>query len=161
MDKKRLAILLITLFIGLSVVQANELFPEYIDTVNNTRLLRCSQAELKAFRLIHVSNTALYLDDCKKVPRIFSAGPKYLRFLYEKSIPAKAFKDTSKEYLKINLGEQYAGWQAEFDAFNRHYQDIKQGDYYDLVYDRKTGLKLQLNSKLLATLNDPAQRHCV
>ncbi len=157
MDKKWLARLLITLLTGLSVAQADELFPEYIDTVNNTRLLRCSQAELKAFRLIHVGNAALYLDDCKKVSRIFSAGPKHLRFLYEKAIPAKAFKDASEEYLKINLGQQYADWQAEFDAFNSHYQDVKEGDYYDLVYDPKTGLKLQLNGKPLATLNDPAQ----
>ena len=72
MDKKWLARLLITLVTTLPVVQADELFPDYIDT-GNARLSRCSRAELKAFRLIHVGNAALYLDDCKKLggcPRI-------------------------------------------------------------------------------------------
>jgi hypothetical protein len=156
MDKKWLARLLITLITTLPVVQADELFPEYIDT-GNARLSRCSRAELKAFRLIHVGNAALYLDDCKKIGNIFSVAPKHLRFLYEKAIPAKAFKEASEEYLKINLGQKYITWQPAFDKFNSHYQDIKEGDYYDLVYDPKTGLQLNLNSKPLASLNDPTQ----
>ncbi|MEQ1545707.1 hypothetical protein [Methyloglobulus sp.] len=31
--------------------------------------------------------------------------PKQLRFAYEKAIPAKAFREASEEYLKINLGQ--------------------------------------------------------
>jgi hypothetical protein len=158
MDKKWLTRLLINLVTTLPVVQAEELFPDYIDTGNgNSRLSRCSRAELKAFRLIHVGNAALYLDDCKKIGTIFSADPKHLRFLYEKDIPAKAFKEASEEYLKINLGPKYTAWQSAFDKFNSHYQDIKEGDYYDLIYDPKTGLQLNLNNKPLAALNDPEQ----
>jgi len=158
MDKKWLARLLISLVTTLPVVQAEELFPDYIDTGNgNSRLSRCSRAELKAFRLIHVGNAALYLDDCKKIGTIFSADPKNLRFFYDKAIPAKAFKDASEEYLKINLGPKYVEWQPAFDKFNSHYQDIKAGDYYDLIYDPKIGLQLNLNNKPLAALNDPAQ----
>jgi len=138
------------------VAQAEELFPDYIDT-QNARLSRCSRGELKAFRLIYVGNAALYLDDCKKIGNIFSADPKHLRFLYEKAIPAKAFKEASEEYLKINLGPKYTAWRPAFDKFNSYYQDIKEGDYYDLIYDPKTGLQLNLNNKPLAALNDPAQ----
>ena len=156
MDKKWLARLLITLASALPVVQAEELFPDYIDS-RNARLSRCSRAELKAFRLIYVGNAALYLDDCKKMGNIFSPNPKHLRFLYEKAIPAKAFKEASEEYLKINLGPKYTDWQPAFDKFNSNYQDIKEGDYYDLIYDPKTGLQLNLNNKPLAALNDPAQ----
>ena len=156
MDKKWLARLLITLATTLPVVQAEELFPDYIES-RNARLSRCSRAELKAFRLIHVGNAALYLDDCKKMGTIFSPNPKHLRFLYDKAIPAKAFKEASEEYLKINLGPKYSAWQPAFDKFNSYYQDIKEGDYYDLVYDPKTGLQLNLNNKPLAALNDPAQ----
>jgi hypothetical protein len=156
MDKKWLARLLITLATALPVVQAEELFPDYIDS-RNTRLSLCSRAELKAFRLIHVGNAALYLDDCKKMGTIFSPNPKHLRFLYEKDIPAKAFKEASEEYLKINLGRKYTAWRPAFDKFNSYYQDIKAGDYYDLIYDPKTGLQLNLNNKPLAALNEPAQ----
>jgi gamma-glutamylcyclotransferase (GGCT)/AIG2-like uncharacterized protein YtfP len=156
MDKKWLARLLITLVATLPVVQAEELFPDYIDT-RNARLSLCSRAELKAFRLIHVGNAALYLDDCRKIGNIFSTDPKHLRFLYEKAIPAKAFKEASEEYLKINLGQNYTAWRPAYDKFNSHYQDIKEGDYYDLIYDPETGLRLNLNNKPLAVLNDPAQ----
>ena len=155
MDKKWFARLLITLATALPVVQAEELIPDYIDSLN-ARLSRCSRAELKAFRLIHVGNAALYLDDCKKMGAIFSPNPKHLRFLYEKAIPAKAFKEASEEYLKINLGKKYTAWQPAFDKFNSYYQDIKEGDYY-LIYDPKTGLQLNLNNKPLASLLDPAQ----
>jgi len=156
MAKKWRARLLITIASVLPVVQAEALFPDTIDS-RNARLFRCSRAELKAFRLIHVGNAALYLDDCKQMGTIFSAYPKHLRFLYEKAIPAKAFKEASEEYLKINLGQKYTAWRPAFDNFNSHYQDIKPGDYYDLIYDPKTGLQLNLNNKPLAALTDPAQ----
>lgn len=157
MNKKWFEQLLKVLLIGLllltSVAQSEVLFPAQI---NNTKiqLKLCSQAELKAFRLIHVGNAALYLEDCKKITNIFSLTPKRLRFLYEKSIPAKAFQEASNEYLKINLGQKFNQWQVSFDQFNSNYQDIKTGDYYDLIFDPLTGLLLQLNGKDLATIKD-------
>ena len=156
MDKNWLTRILIILVTMLPIVHAEELFPNYIDT-NNVRLSRCSKAELKVFRLIHVGNAALYMDDCKKIDVIFYNNFKLLRFFYDKSIPAKAFKDTSEEYLKINLGPRYFAWKTVFDKFNSYYQDIKEGDYYDLIYDPKTGLQLNLNNKQLTALNDPLQ----
>ena len=156
MDKKWLARLLITFASTLPVVQAEELFPDYTDS-RNARLFLCSRAELKAFRLIHVGNAALYLDDCKKMDAIFSADPKQLRFLYNKDIPGKAFKEASEEYLKINLGPRYFAWKTTYNNFNSYYQDIKKGDYYDLIYDPKTGLQLSLNNKPLTDLNDHHQ----
>ena len=95
MDKKWLARLLITLVTTLPVVQAEELFPDYIDT-GNARLSRCSRAELKAFRLIHVGNAALYLDDCKKIGNIFSADPKHLRFFMKRPSRQRHLKKPPK-----------------------------------------------------------------
>ena len=157
MDKKwfkqLLKILLTSFFLLALVAQSEELFPAH---VNNSKpeLKLCSQAELKAFRLIHVGSAALYLEDCNKISDIFSSTPKQLRFFYDTSIPAKAFREASHEYLKINLGEKYSQWKTSFDQFNNNYQDIKAGDYYDLIYDPLTGLLLQLNGKDLATIQD-------
>jgi Chalcone isomerase-like len=156
MDKKRLTRLLIIVF-GLPLVaQAEELFPPFVKT-SEAKLLHCSHAELKAFRLIHVGNAALYLEDCKTTGDIFSKTPKQLRFAYEKAIPAKAFREASEEYLKINLGQKFTEWEKPFKNFNANYRDVKEGDYYDLVYATKTGLQLFLNNKLLGTLKDSAQ----
>ena len=113
MDKKWFARLLTLFITALPVVQAEELFPDYIDS-RNVRLSRCSRAELKAFRLIHVGNAALYLDDCKKIGNIFSADPKHLRFLSVKVIPAKAFKQASEAYPKITPQKKYLVWESAF-----------------------------------------------
>ena len=146
------------LFVGFlvltSVGQSEERFPAHVNN-SKIQLKLCSQAELKAFRLIHVGNAALYLEDCNKLSDIFSITPKRLRFLYEKSIPAKAFREASYKYLKINLGQKFSQWKISFDQFNSNYQDINAGDYYDLIYDPLTGLLLQLNGKDLATIQDP------
>jgi Chalcone isomerase-like len=156
MDKKWITKLLIIVFSLPLVARAEELFPSTIQTPE-AKLLHCSSAELKAFRLIHVGNAGLYLEDCKTIDDIFAKTPKQLRFAYEKAIPAKAFREASEEYLKINLGQKYTEWQQAFKGFNSNYRDVKEGDYYDLTFDTKTGLKLFLNKKLLGTLKDPQQ----
>lgn len=157
MDKKRFRKLLNGLTFGvaafLSAVQAEQRFPGLM-THSKTELKLCSQAELKAFRLIHVGDAALYVEDCNSVTNIFSARPKLLRFLYDTSIPAKAFREASNEYLKINLGQKFDGWKNYFDQFNSNYRDIKPGDYYDLIYDPTAGLRLELNGKELAAIAD-------
>ena len=158
MDKKWFVQLMKGLVIGFfvltSVGKSEELFPAHVNN-SKIQLKLCSQAELKAFRLIHVGNAALYLEDCNKISDIFSITPKRLRFLYDTTIPAKAFREASYEYLKINLGHKFSQWKISFDQFNNNYQDIKAGDYYDLIYDPLTGLLLQLNGKDLATIQDP------
>jgi len=158
MDKKWFKQLLKGLLISFfllttSVGQSEERFPKQVND-SKTQLKLCSQAELKAFRLVHVGNAALYLEDCKKVSDIFSITPKRLRFLYDTTIPAKAFREASYEYLKINLGQKFSQWKSSFVQFNSNYQDIKAGDYYDLIYEPLTGLLLQLNGKDLAILKD-------
>ena len=72
MDKKWFARLLIGVA-GLSsvAVTAGEMFPPTIQTLA-AKLVHCSRAELKAFRLIHVGNAALYLEDCQAINNIFT-----------------------------------------------------------------------------------------
>ena len=75
MDKKQrkplLKGVLSSLFLLTSVGWSEERFPNQIND-SNTPLKLCSQAELKAFKLIHVGNAGLYLEDCKKVLDVFS-----------------------------------------------------------------------------------------
>ncbi len=158
MDKKQrkqlLKGLLSSLFLFTSVGWSEERFPNQIND-SKTPLKLCSQAELKAFKLIHVGNAGLYLEDCNQVLDVFSLTPKRLRFLYDTSIPAKAFREASVEYLEINLGEKFNQWKTTFEQFNNQYQDVKAGDIYDLIYDPLKGLLLQLNGQDLGTLQDP------
>jgi hypothetical protein len=153
MNKKCFVELVIGFFVLISEGHSEERFPAHV-TNSKAQLILCSQAELKAFGLIHVGNAALYLEDCNKLSDIFSLTAKRLRFLYDTTIPAKAFREASYEYLEINLGDKFGQWKTSFDQFNNNYQDIKTGDYYDLIYDPLTGLLLQLNGKDLSRIQD-------
>lgn len=160
MVKKRLTrltgTLSVLLFLLSCTVNALEQFPEQL-TSEATALSRCSQAELKAFRWIHVGYAAVYLPSCDGLNDFFSETPKRLRFVYEKSIPAKAFKEASQEYLKLNLGKQFDEWRTSFIQFNEGYRDIKDGDFYDLIYSPEQGLKLFMNNTLMTSLDDPVK----
>lgn len=155
MDKKQAKRLLKLITISccglIEFAHAQALFPGELN-FSKTQLKLCSTAELKAYRFIAVGDAAVYLEDCQQLATIFLATPKQIRFAYATEIPAHAFQEASDEYLKSNLGEKYQRWQSAFDQFNNHYQDVKAGDYYDLIYAPKSGLVLQLNGKALATL---------
>lgn len=154
MDKKRFTRLAILLGImSFGKVYAEDLLPPN----QQAELPRCSKGELKAFRWIHVGYAELYLNNCKNPIDVFNDAPKQLRFIYERSIPAKAFREASEEYLKANLGDRYSAWRSAFDRFNRQYKDIDKGDFYDLIYDAENGLRLFLNNELLGALEDPEQ----
>lgn len=155
MDKKGFTRLIGAVLIGLHGLTV-DVFAADALPARISALTQCSRADLKAFRWIHVGYAALYLRDCQSVSDILSAAPKRLRFLYQRSIPAKAFRDAAEEYLKINLGTRFGQWRQSFQQFNAHYRDVGDGDFYELAYDQN-GLKLLLNDQLLATLPDQAQ----
>ncbi len=157
MDKNALAFLIAFLFISffaMAAVAKEEPLPVYLMS-QDAHLKRCSRGNLKAFNFFHVGYAALYLDKCQRIGNIFDSSPKTLRFVYERSIPASAFREAADEYLKTNLGAQYFTWQQTLDQFNKGYRDIKDGDYYDLIYDPETGLKLRFNGEQVAELGDP------
>lgn len=156
MDKKRFARLIGAVLIGLPTIWVNGYAAEALPA-SISAMTQCSRAELKAFRWIHVGYAALYLPNCRNASDIFSASPKRLRFLYQRSIPARAFREASEKYLRINLGSRFDQWRQSFQQFNNHYRDVGEGDYYELVYDNEHGLKLLLNDQVLATLPDQQQ----
>lgn len=146
----------LSLLLAVTTTHAEMALPPELK-LQTTILKRCSRAELTAFRMIHVGNAALYLDNCVAKPDIFSDQAKQLRFVYEREIPAHAFQETSMEYLKTNLGEKFTAWEAAFKNFNNYYQDVKAGDYYDLTYTPKQGLSLSLNGTQLGNITDKTQ----
>lgn len=156
MGKKSLTLIITGLIISLISFSAfaNESLPNNLET-NKTRLKRCSQGQLKAFRIIHVGYAALYLNSCQQLKNVLSTEPKQLRFVYQRSIPANAFQEAAVEYLKLNLGAKYDDWKAIIEQFNQAYQTVKDGDYYDLSYHPKSGLSLALNGTQLSTIDDP------
>lgn len=157
MDKNTLAFLIAFLmlsFFAMAAVAKEEPLPVYLLS-QDAHLKRCSRGNLKAFSFFHVGYAALYLDRCQQINNIFEKTPKRLRFVYERAIPASAFREAAEEYLKTNLGTKFYSWRQALDQFNRGYRDIEDGDYYDLIYDPKNGLELHFNGTQVAVLEDP------
>ena len=160
MDKKTFAFIisligLVFSFLTPSALATQHHFPNFLSH-QDTQLERCSRGQLKAFRFIHVGYAALYMERCQQINDIFAISAKRLRFVYQREIPAKAFREAAEEYLEINLGVKFDDWQQTIDQFNKGYRDIKDGDYYDLIYDPRNGLKLSLNGSQIATKENPA-----
>ena len=141
-------------FFAMAALAKEDRLPVYLMS-KDTHLKRCSRGHLKAFKFFHVGYAALYLDRCQDIKNIFSTSPKRLRFVYDRAVPASAFREASEEYLKTNLGTKFYGWRQDIKQFNQGYKDIEDGDYYDLIFDPKTGLKLHLNGAEVAKLEDP------
>lgn len=156
MAEKRYAYLLIVLttITSTAVAAAEAMFPKLIIRQQVT-LTRCSTAPLKAFRFFEVGQAGLYLDQCGNNIEIFSPQTKFLRFLYSREIPKRAFQEAADKYLQSNLGIRYASMETVFNRFNNAYQDVQFGDYYDLIYESGAGLILQLNGKTLAAIVEP------
>lgn len=157
MDKKTTSLIMgLVIFATFTsaTVADDEILPDAFVS-RNIHLKRCSQAQIKAFKVMHVGYAGLYLERCKQKINIFNKSPKSLRFVYERAIPARAFREAAHEYLKTNLGSEFDRWEPIIDTFNLGYKDIKDGDYYDLIYDPKTGLTLEMNGVQLARLEDP------
>jgi len=145
---------LIFLFLTPSALATEHHLPNFISH-QEARLKRCSQGQLKAYRFIHVGYAALYLERCEQITDIFARSAKRLRFFYQREIPAKAFREAAEEYLEINLGAKFSDWQQTIKQFNKGYRDIMDGDYYDLIFDPRNGLKLSLNGSQIATIENP------
>lgn len=157
MDKKWFTLiigLLLAIFSTMQAVANDDKLPAHLAS-QNVQLNRCSKAELKAFKIFHVGYAALYKSKCQAINTIFDQSSKKLRFLYEREIPAHAFREASEEYLQINLKQKYNTWRVKISQFNQAYRDINEGDFYDLIYHPKAGLQLHLNGFQLATLDDP------
>ena len=157
MDKKRLVLMIGSIafaFVASAAVAEEAMLPATLLT-QDRQLVRCSRGQLKAFGVFDVGHAALYLERCQHLNDIFDTSPKRLRFVYERSIPATAFREAAEKYLKINLGTQFDAWREAIERFNRGYRDIDDGDYYDLIYNPQTGLALLLNGAEAAVLRDP------
>jgi len=156
MAKKTLAVMIgfIGLILSVPASTKEEKLPADLLT-EDAHFKRCSRGQLKAYSFFHVGYAALYLQRCQQIKTIFDKSPKRLRFVYERSIPARAFREAAEKYLQINLGKQFDPWRKAIDQFNQGYRDIEDGDYYELIYDPETGLRLYFNGAQMTILRDP------
>jgi hypothetical protein len=144
------------LLLGLSCgAHAVPRLPDQI-MLDNIRLQRCSDAEVKALVVFKVAYASVFMPDCTALTSDFYGSIKQLSFEYQREVPGDAFTKSAANFLKKNLApETWTALEDKINAFNAHYKDIGPGDRYDLVYLPEQGLRLLLNDELLATESDP------
>lgn len=121
---------------------------------SDQKLSLCSTAKIKAYSMIHVGYSALYMENCENRNQAFLDRNKFVSFHYDRAIPKRAFIKSTLKTLKKNLStEEMQKWQAEIEDFNSNYEDVAKGDQYDICYITGEGLKLYLNDKLIASNN--------
>ena len=109
----------------------------------------CTRSDVKALRFITVGEATLSRHDCQTGD--LQSPPLRLTFRYFRDVPGDAFAKAALNFLEKNLqATEFNRYQARFQAFNSHYQDITDGDAYSLTY-REDGLTLALNNQPLAS----------
>lgn len=112
----------------------------------------CSDTKIYAYGLIKVGHSALYMKNCENRKKQFFDKNKMISFYYERDIPKHAFVKSTLKMLERNLEPQnMEKWRSEIIEFNDNYQDITNGDQYDICFIKGQGLSLYLNNKLIAS----------
>lgn len=134
------------LFFSGSII-AEDRFPDSVN-IPSSSLDKCHETEISVMAFIDVADAALYLKDCKTLPDI--EGAKQLSFFYHRSIEGNDFIEAAETLLQRNLTTaQYKSIEAELKRFNANYEDIDEGDSYD-IRQTQDGLYLFKNGRQLA-----------
>ena len=130
-------------------------------TLSRSELSLCGEATLRAFAIVHVGTSRLFLEDCQQTGLPLEP-PLLLESTYSRALPARAFREPGETILQRNLDEEE--WEAlreSVEAFQQHYRDVEDGDRYALHYHSDGTLVLTLNDEPLAreTGHDFAQAY--
>ncbi|WP_417499955.1 chalcone isomerase family protein [Methylophaga sp.] len=122
-------------------------FQDTVKTTSST-LQKCNETSITVMAFVDVADAAFYLPDCNFLPDI--AGEKQLSFYYHRSITADDFIEASETLLERNLtSTEYSKIEDELTRFNANYQDVEDGDVYD-IRKTKSGLYLLKNGQQIS-----------
>lgn len=111
----------------------------------------CAKQRVTKALLFDVVDVGVYYADCKQAADIFDDQPKLLRFSYLRDVTGDQFTEGADDFLRDNLAQQEKDkCLTYFNEFNTVYEDVSDGDYYDLFVLPEQGLDLYLNSQQLA-----------
>lgn len=129
-----------------SLAQAQPFQPQ-VATESQT-LFQCSQTSVSAMMFIDVADAALFSSDCSTLPRL--AEEVQISFIYHREFAAEDFIEAAETLLKRNLSKaEYQQIEADLNSFNEPYQDVVEGDRYD-VRSTADGLKLLKNGEIIS-----------
>ncbi|HEC73453.1 MAG TPA: hypothetical protein ENI26_03660 [Methylophaga aminisulfidivorans] len=147
-----MSLLRYTLIMCLSLpmsVSANE-FEKFVKASDVT-MNNCQQTSISVMAFINVADVGFFMPDCQQRPAY--SGNKQLSFIYHRSIDAEDFVEAAETLIKRNVSADiYQQIEPDLNQFNSGYEDVDEGDRYDirLITDELFLLK---NNKILAKSN--------
>jgi hypothetical protein len=113
----------------------------------------CDQYLISKGFFFKIANVKWYTDKCQANHNILSSSPVLLRFEYFRDVDRQFFIDSATEYFLRNLDMTNKQSKSLIKEFNSAYENVKEGEVYDLLIDKKGSLKLYKNKRLLQSTN--------
>ena len=106
--------------------------------------------------IFDVLSGAIYLPPGTPSSAFPKAHDKALVLSYKRDFSAEEFREvTSNLFRKNNPAADVKSLEASLQAFNELYQDVNEGDRYQLTLIKGTGIELRKNSQPLGVIQDP------
>ncbi len=116
----------------------------------------CAKQRVTKALFFDVVDVGVYYPNCDQADNVFDSQPKLLRFSYLREVEGVQFTEGADDFLEDNLTDtEKETCMLAFKDFNTIYQDVADGDYYDLFVTPDQGINLRLNESQLAELNKP------
>ncbi len=152
--------LLMMLCIALQPAQASEVSnQEHGLIVYEQQWHQCDHHLVRKGLFFKVVDVDWYAPTCQDSINILSKSPVLLRFSYFRSIKREFFIASASDYFLRNLNNSELQSQNQINEFNSAYQDVQDGDIYDLVINAKGDLNLYKNKRLIQSSNNPLIRN--
>lgn len=129
---------------------------EHTLTAYKQQWQQCGHHLVRKGIFFKVADVDWFTDNCRDNQNILSASPVLLRFTYFRTIKRDFFIDSATEYFLHNLSKPSTQEVKDtIHNFNQAFQDVADGDSYDLLIDHQGSLKLYKNKKLIQRSEQP------
>ncbi len=121
---------------------------------------QCNHHMVRKGIIFKVADIDWFSIECRKDQHILTTTPVLLRFTYLRDIKREFFIESATEYFFRNLDRPQTEQSKKIiNDFNQSYQDVTDGDVYDLVIDQEGTLKLFKNNSLIQSTQNPLIRN--
>ena len=121
---------------------------------------QCNHHLVRKGIFFKIADIDWFSKQCNEHQDILTTTPVLLRFTYMRDIKREFFIDSATEYFLRNLNKpKVQQGESIITAFNQSYQDVTEGDVYDLLIDTNGTLKLFKNKQLLNSTQQPLIRN--
>lgn len=117
---------------------------------------QCDHYLIRKGFFFKIADVDWFSSNCQIDKDHINTNPVLLRFTYYRDIKREFFIDSATEYFLRNLNQPPKQHdKAIIENFNQAYQDVVEGDTYDLLLHPQDSLELYKNDRLIQSSQQP------